>query len=131
MEQKSSLICTKFLGSNGFEVKVLGLVDEKEKGKWLGAFGGRPKNVIDKSVFISTSDLEDEYCQGIPVDVIVDRLIANHVANDEQAIFASCKVNDKESITPEHLAKYCRKNKVPAALDNYTQSDTNGNGIYI
>ena len=83
--------------------------------------------MIDKSVFISTSDLEDEYCQGIPVDVIVDRLIANHVANDEQAIFASCKVNDKESITPEHLAKYCRKNKVPAALAitrNLTQTET-------
>lgn len=116
----------KFLGSNGFEVKVLGLVDEKEKGKWLGAFGGRPKNVIDKSVFISISDLEDEYCQGIPVDVIVDRLIANRVAKDEQAIRASCGVNDKESITPEHLTKYCRKNKVPAALAttrNLTQTE--------
>ncbi len=36
----------KLIGKDGFGVQIYGLVDDKEQGSWVGAFGGKPKNVF-------------------------------------------------------------------------------------
>lgn len=56
----------QLLGPDGFGPTLLGLVDKKESGPWIGAFKGRkPKDIVDKIVFISDADLEDEYAAAL------------------------------------------------------------------
>ena len=114
----------KLLGPKGFDVEVLGLVDTEEKGPWLGAVGGRPRDVLGHSVFVCEADLEDEYCRGIGAEEVANRLIAAKVARDERAILSSCEADSLAVVDPLRLAAFCRatpgKNrgsrKVPAAL---------------
>lgn len=114
----------KLLGPTAFGIEVLGLVDDKEKGSWLNAFGGKPRDVLDHSVFVSNPDLEGEYCVGVGVETVVNALISSKVARDEQAILQGCGAAIRNEVTPDALAEFCRSNggssvgnrKVPAAL---------------
>lgn len=114
----------RLLGPNGFNVDVLGLVDEAEKGPWLGAVGGKPRDVIGRTVFVSEADLEDEYCRALGVRTTAQRLIGARVARDEHALLSSCKVAMADDLTAEGIAAFCRSSagsgkgsrKVPAAL---------------
>jgi putative ATP-dependent endonuclease of OLD family len=111
----------KLLGPDGFAVPILGLVDEAESPKWIGAVGGKPKNVIGRSVFISKKDLEEEYCRGLgPVRAAAALIEARIVS--EAGVLSSCEADSLEKVNPIRLAKICRKSdggfsrKVPAAL---------------
>ena len=114
----------KLLGPKGFDITVLGLVDEAERHPWVGAVGGKPVNVIDRIVFVSSTDLEDEYCRAVGPVATAERLIAAGVARDERAILSSCGVTDLENLEYTAVAKFCRSNassgkgsrKVPSAL---------------
>lgn len=108
----------KLLGPRGFDVEVIGLVDDAEKGPWLGAVGGKPRDVFGRTVFISASDLEDEYCHGLGPITMAARLVAAGVARDDRALLDSCAAADLKSIEPAALAKFCRSNgrKVPSAI---------------
>lgn len=114
----------KLLGKDGFNIEVLGLVDDKEKGSWLSAVGGKEKSIIGKTVFVSSKDLEDEYCRGLDTDVLIGRLISGKLVRDEKALLGACGLAAREELTPEALAHFCRSNggarigsrKVPAAL---------------
>ncbi|MEJ6013382.1 AAA family ATPase [Corynebacterium sp. H127] len=114
----------KLLGKNGFGVDVLGLVDKEEKGRWIGAVGGKPKHVEGSTVFVSDADLEDEYCRALGADTVAARLIEAGVARDEKALLASCKVDNLGDVTDLSIAEFCRSRggkgigsrKVPAAL---------------
>lgn len=111
----------KLLGPHGFNVHVLGLVDEAESPRWVGAVGGRPKNVVGTTVFISKVDLEDEYCRSLGADRVSEMLIDAHVA-DQSAILSSCAAGSIPEVDISALAKFCRSSsksgnrKVPAAL---------------
>ncbi|WIB32970.1 MULTISPECIES: AAA family ATPase [unclassified Curtobacterium] len=114
----------KLLGPSGFGIDVLGLVDDAEKGKWVGAVGGRPRDVLERTVFVSKADLEDEYCRALGAEAMTARLIDAGVARDVQTLLAACGVADDAALTPSSIAKYCRTSggqprinrKVPAAL---------------
>lgn len=111
----------KLLGPHGFNVHVLGLVDEAESPRWVGAVGGKPKNVVGTTVFISKADLEDEYCRSLGADRVADMLITAHVT-DQPAILSSCAAVSILDVDASALAKFCRSStksgsrKVPAAL---------------
>lgn len=111
----------RLLGPDGFGTTVLGLVDHAESPGWVGAVGGKPKNVVDKVVFISAADLEEEYCRGIGPDEVANRLITAKVAQ-EAGILSSCGAATLSDVTAEDLATFCRTSsksmnrKVPAAL---------------
>ena len=103
------------LGPDGFGPTLLGLVDEKESGAWVQAFGGRPKNVIDRKVFISKEDLEDEYTNALGGLAAARAILDGEFCRDEW-LKSSAGVESFDSISPEAVAKYCRKNgKVEAA----------------
>jgi putative ATP-dependent endonuclease of OLD family len=116
----------KLLGPSGFNVAILGLVDDAEQRPWLGAVGGKPRDALDKTVFVSAQDLEDEYVRALGARIVAERLIAGGVAHDERAITTSCGVTSMDELTDEGVAKFCRSNsnasrnkgsrKVPAAL---------------
>lgn len=105
----------KLLGRNGFGSTLFGLVDNKESPRWIGAIGGRQKNVIDHVVFISDEDLEAEYCRGLSVAVVARALDAGGVSKIKSMV-DSAGVDTIDQVTPEALAKYCRDRKVEAAV---------------
>ena len=113
----------RLLGPRGFDIEVLGLVDEAEKGPWLGAVGGRERDVLNHVVFVSRADLEDEYCQGLGGQKVVDRLVAAGVVRDEATLLAAYGSATIAELTSEQLADFCRKKakstirgKVPSAI---------------
>lgn len=103
------------LGPDGFGPTLLGLVDDKESSPWVNAFGGRPGTVIDKKVFISKADLEEEYTVALGGEAAARALIGGGFC-PERALLQSAKVDAVEDLTPEVIAEYCRnKGKVDAA----------------
>ncbi|MDP8017116.1 ATP-dependent nuclease [Prescottella equi] len=103
------------LGPDGFGPTLLGLVDEQESGKWVNAFKGKRSTVVDKKVFISDIDLEDEYTRALGGPVAAKALIDGKFCK-EQGLLQSTGVESIEKIGPEAVAKFCRdKGKVEAA----------------
>jgi putative ATP-dependent endonuclease of the OLD family len=103
------------LGPDGFGPTMLGLVDKKESGKWVGAFKGKPTEVIDKKVFISDADLEDECTRALGGPATANALIDGGFCR-EQGILQSTGAAALNEITPEAAAEFCRgKGKVEAA----------------
>jgi len=117
------------LGPKGFNIPLLGLVDQAESAKWVGkvidAAGGKPKSIVGTTVFISDSDLEHEYCRGLGAPFVASALIAAGTA-PERSILASCGAAQMADVTVEPLAAYCRKDgrKVHAALAVASQMST-------
>jgi putative ATP-dependent endonuclease of OLD family len=103
------------LGPDGFGPTLLGLVDEAESGSWVGAFGGKPRNIVDKKVFVSAADLEDEYTGALGGPAAARALIDGKFCH-EQGLLQSAGVEAVKEIGHEAVAKFCRdKGKVDAA----------------
>ncbi|MFY2790278.1 ATP-dependent nuclease [Rhodococcus sp. MALMAid1271] len=103
------------LGPGGFGPTLLGLVDEAESGSWVGAFGGRPRDVIDKKVFVSAADLEDEYTAALGGPAAANALIDGKFCH-LQALLQSTGAETIDTIEATAVAKFCRsKGKVDAA----------------
>lgn len=103
------------LGPDGFGPTLLGLVDVKESGPWVNAFGGKPRNVIDNKVFISDADLEDEYSRALGGPAAAKALIDGRFCR-ERGILQAAEVAAIDEITSEAVAAFCRdKGKVEAA----------------
>ncbi|WP_369815018.1 ATP-dependent endonuclease [Aeromicrobium sp. Leaf245] len=103
------------LGPDGFGPTLLGLVDTNESSSWVNAFGGKPKDVIDKKVFISDGDLEDEFTMALGGPVAAKALIDGGFCREE-GILQAAGVDAISAIGPEAVAKFCRgKGKVDAA----------------
>ncbi len=108
----------RLLGPQGFGVRVLGLVDQAESASWIGAVGGRPKDVQGVTIFVCDNDLEDEYCRGIGPQEVAHRLIASMPGAREDGILSSCGATAVQDLTAHDLAGFCRSSgrKIPAAL---------------
>ena len=103
------------LGPRGFGPTLLGLVDKAESGKWVGAFESKSRDVVDKKVFISDSDLEDEYTRALGGPVAAQALIDGGFCR-KQGILQASGVVVLEDVSAHQVAKFCRKNgKVEAA----------------
>jgi putative ATP-dependent endonuclease of OLD family len=113
----------KLIGKDGFDVEVLGLVDDKEQGSWLGAFGGKPTNILGTSLWVSTPDLEAEYAQAFTGPGLAQALIDGGYCK-EQAILQSAQVATLAEVTEAAAAAFCRKGKTEAATVVAFQLDT-------
>lgn len=103
------------LGPDGFGPTLLGLVDENESGSWVNAFKGKRHTVVDKKVFISDVDLEDEYTRALSGPIAAKALVDGGFCR-EQGILQAAEVATLDEITPEAVAQFCRdKGKVDAA----------------
>lgn len=105
----------KLIGPGGFNIPLFGLVDDQEKGRWLGAVGGKPKNVFGKKVWVCDPDLEAEYCEGLSPAVVARALIDAGVCR-EQAVLQACAASSIDGVTAEAMSNFCRNNKVAAAV---------------
>lgn len=103
------------LGPDGFGPTLLGLVDKKESGPWIGAFRRKPADIVDKSIFVSDADLEDEYAAALGGPGTAQVLIGGgHCRTD--AVIQSAGVQSIADISSAAVAEYCRKDKVSAAV---------------
>jgi putative ATP-dependent endonuclease of OLD family len=103
------------LGPDGFGPTLLGLVDEKESGSWVNAFKGKRDTIVDRKVFISAADLEDEFTRALGGPVSARALIDGGFCR-EQGILQAAQIEAVEDISSEAVAKFCRdKGKVDAA----------------
>lgn len=105
----------KLIGKSGFCVPMLGLVDDAEKGKWLGQVGGKPRNVFGTTIFVSNPDLEAEYCAALTGPGTARALIAAGLC-DESAILQTSQASMLDDVTDTAMAHYCRNHKVEAAV---------------
>ena len=112
----------RLIGSAGFNVPLLGLVDEKEQAIWLGAVGGRPKDVFGTTLFVSTPDLEAETCAAFGGPAAAQALIQGGYCKKAD-ILQSAGVADLNGVTAEAAAAYCRAGKVSAAIALASQLD--------
>ena len=113
----------RLLGSAGFNVPLLGLVDDKEKAVWHGAIGGKPKNVFGTTLFVSTPDLEGETCAAFGGPAAAQALIDGGYCQ-KAGILQSAGVADLSEVTAEAAAAYCRAGKVSAAIALASQLDS-------
>lgn len=104
-----------FLGPNGFGPTFLGLVDKKESKSWINLIGGKRRTVVDRTIFISDSDLEDEYTRALGGKASAQSLIDGGFCRKEGILQAS-DVDTLDELSPEAVAKFVReKSKVDAA----------------
>lgn len=103
------------LGPDGFGPTLLGLVDKDESSMWVNAFKEKPAGVVDKKVFISDVDLEDEYTRALGGPAAARALVKGGFCQ-EQGILQSSGAATIEEISAEAVANFCRdKGKVEAA----------------
>ena len=102
----------KLIGPDGFGVRVLGLVDEAEKGAWLTALGGR--SALDTSLWVCNPDLEAEYCNALTAQVVGQALITAGGCR-QAGILQACAAGSIADLQPDDVAKFCRERKVVAA----------------
>lgn len=105
----------KLLGHQGFGVTLFGLVDHAEKDPWIGAIPGKLANRVDRVIFVSDKDLEDEYCRGLTGPGAARALIAGGACREE-AILSSIGTSSLDAVDPEPLAEYCQGFKPAAAV---------------
>jgi putative ATP-dependent endonuclease of OLD family len=107
----------KLIGKDGFNVKLLGLVDEAESAMWHGTIGGRPRDVFGSQLWVSAPDLEAEYCDALGGPNAARALIASTMCS-ERTILQACNAADIDHVDPAALAHYCRGDgrKVTAAV---------------
>lgn len=112
----------KLIGKDGFGIRVFGLVDQKESGPWLGAFGGRPKDVLGTSLWVSDADLEAEYARAFTGPGLARALIAAGYCKKAD-VLKSTGVSTLNDVTDINAAAFCRKGKTEAATAVASQID--------
>jgi putative ATP-dependent endonuclease of OLD family len=112
----------KLIGKDGFGIQILGLVDEREQGSWLGAFDGKPKDVLGTSLWVSAPDLEAEYAEAFTGPGLAQALIDGGYCK-EPAILQSAGATSLADVTEEAAAAFCRKGKTEAAAAVASQLD--------
>lgn len=103
------------LGPFGFDLSWSGLVDEDHKAQWLGKVGGRPSRILNKLIWVSDKDLEDEYCRAMGPTETADALVAAGVTRADGLLQAG-GVSQVEDLSTKVLANKCRSDKVGAAV---------------
>ena len=112
----------RLLGKTGFNVPILGLVDEAQKMSWHGQIGGKPATVFGTVLWASNPDLEGEYCNALTGPGAARVLVAAGFCK-EATITSTCSVSDLDDVASADLAEYCRKDKVGAAVAIASQLD--------
>ena len=113
----------KLIGKEGFGIRIFGLVDDREQGSWLGAFGGRSGDLIGTSLWVSAPDLEAEYAQAFTGPGLARALIDGGLCR-EQAILQSAGVATLNDVSEGAAAAFCRKGKTEAAAVVASQLDS-------
>lgn len=108
---------SNLLGPKGFDLALIGLVDDAEKGSWLSALKVNPKKINSETLFVATADLEDEYAIAMSGPTSGRALISEGVCREQGLLQASGRTSVEE-LTPGDVAAFARSNnrKVTSAV---------------
>lgn len=106
-----------FFGPSGFDLTVLGLLDEDAREEWASEVGVPAADIEAAGFRVCSADLEEVYVDALGPVRVRGLLQASPLVN-EQALLAICGVADVGAIGRDELLEFCRhKNyKTPSAL---------------
>jgi putative ATP-dependent endonuclease of OLD family len=106
----------RFFGKPGFDLPLLGMLDDDYRTAWAHAMGIEPAILEDEGFVVCDPDLEAAYVQALGCEAVVSALTA--AGFTEANIVSQCGVADVATVNEEALAGFCRhkRRKVRAAL---------------
>jgi len=106
----------QFFGPAGFDLPVVGMLDEDSRATWAGVIGIDPSNIEESGFFVCDPDLEGMYVKELGYQRVLEMLIS--ASFTERQILGGCNVADVGLVTHELIVDYCRhkRRKVRAAL---------------
>lgn len=107
----------KIFGPSGFDLPLVGLLDEDAREAWAEEIGVDSADLQAHGYVVCDPDLEGVYIDTLGPDVVVSMLLASPTLT-KQSLLKSCGVADAGDVTRDRLWTYCRANKrkVQAAL---------------
>lgn len=107
----------RLFGPPGFDVRLVGLLDEDARQGGARAVGVAPLDLEAHGYVVCDPDLEGMYIDCLGVDVVVAMLLSSPTLT-KQSLLRNCNATDVSNITREQLWAYCRheRRKVRAAL---------------
>ncbi len=110
-------VVESIFGSGGFGIPLFELIDDDARDDAARRFDIDPCNLETRNIFVSVSDLEDEYVRAIGAKKLWDGLMTAKTFS--KRVFALCKVEPDGYPTERNLAQFIREKsnrKIPAAL---------------
>lgn len=105
----------KLFGSTGFRVPLSQLVDEDAEASTAKRLGTNAADLPDHSVWVSRTDLEDEYVRAIGASTVWAALGASTMFTSNQ--LKTCPASGPSGAhTDADVARFCRRYKVEAAI---------------
>ena len=104
-------------GKAGFGIRLSILIDADAESNLAQELTIDPDDFASNSIFVSRSDLEDEYVSAIGADALWNELNVSTLFTPE--VLRNCQTSNDNGIPNEHeLAAFCRKkkNKVASAV---------------
>jgi putative ATP-dependent endonuclease of OLD family len=110
-------IAYKLFRPAGFDVHLVGLLDEDASETFAGEIGVAKADLGTKGYVVCDPDLEGVYVDALGVPVVIEMLLASRSIN-ERSLLDTCGVGATADIGRDALWTYCRskKHKVAAAL---------------
>lgn len=107
----------KLFGPQGFDLHLIGLLDEDAREDWAREIGIAGADLESAGYVVCDPDLEGAYIDAFGVEVVLSMLLASPSIT-ERSLLDSCLVTAVTDIDRDALWDYCRtkKNKVAAAL---------------
>ncbi len=105
-----------FFGKPGFDLPLLGMLDEDKRQSWARVIGVAPAALESQGFTVCNPDLEGVYVDALGCGRVVPLLVSSGFT--EMGIRQACGVADMANVTNGALADFCRlKNKkIRAAL---------------
>ena len=120
-------VVESIFGTGGFNIPLYELVDEdavKDVARRAGANPEDPSDLARHRVFVSTSDLEDEYVRAIGARKLWDKIVGAGLFS--KTVLSLCELEADGYPTEENLAEFIRSKtnrKIPTALAATTLID--------
>lgn len=103
------------LGPSGFNLQWSGLVDKDHEAQWLGKVGGKPALILNKLIWVSDKDLEEEYCKALGPTFTANALESAGLTRSSGLLQAG-GVSRLEELSTDVLVNKCRSDKVGCAV---------------
>jgi putative ATP-dependent endonuclease of OLD family len=100
-------------GSKGFDIPLLGLVDEDHQVEWADAFGVALQDLASTNVQVCVPDLEGHIVASLGADRTLEMLVSGGVPERKIRMGCQCLTG---SILSSVLARWMRRNKKEAAV---------------
>ena len=101
-------------GSDGFGLRIVGLVDADRQVQWAKVLGVQPGELADHGIRVCDPDLEGEVTRSLGAERVIELLDTSGLFR-EQTILKRLQANRPLDVSDEDLAQYLRQDKPKVA----------------